>query len=589
MCRLLVLYPLGSYAQGQSITGQVKSELGELLPGATILEKGTSNGTVTDVDGNFSLKLTSDDATLIVSFIGYETQEVQISGKSVLEIILSRDITQIDEVVAIGYGKQSRATMTSSVSTLKTDAIENIVYSNATQALQGRVSGLKVINTSGQPGSSPQIVLRGGSSISGNNSPLYIVDGVERAEINALRSDNIESLQVLKDATSTAVYGARGSNGVIIITTKSGKLGQSSINYKYRIGLSTFRDENFRPISSGEDYIGIARRGQVNNALLNNSVVTGYNGDARAAALGGLDNSNSYGTGNNLSNSTLFTTMFLNDDNNYLLSEGWSQMIDPITGETIIFKDTDWYDVNYNTGIRQEHNVDFSGADEKNSYYLSLGALMDEGILVNTQYDVYSMVFNADRKILDNLRVFGKLNFSHEMKDQPSGFSSTDFSSGAHLRNMILRSPNMAPSTKFTFDDGSYSPGVNQMMSNPLYVDQHLVRDQRKTRWTAVFGLDWDITEDLNFSPKGSVYHVETLENSSNDAYLNGTSLNTNRHKRTITAINWIKQFDGVLTYNKTLAEKHNVTATAVSSYRSKDYFASNSATQGSPTILSKH
>jgi len=577
-----LLVCLHANAQEGMVSGTITDATNQPLPGANVLVKGTGVGVQSDFDGKYRI-VAKSGTTIVISYMGYTTKEIKITNQKVVNVSLSEDSDVLDEVLIIGYGKQSRETVSSAIASVDTDEIENIVYSNATQALQGRVAGLTVVNSSGQPGASPSIVLRGGSSISGGSAPLYIVDGVERNEIKGLRSDNIKTMQVLKDATSTAVYGARGSNGVIIITTKTGTKGKSEITYKSRLGFSSFRNENFRQIG-GADYIAIARLGQVNSGLFNNSVVTSYGGDARAAALGGLDNANSYGTGNDLTNNTLYTTMLLNDDNSYLLGEGYSSMVDPVTGKDLIFKDTDWYDVNYQTGVRKENNFSFSGADEKSSFYLGLGALNDEGILVNTNYDLYSAVLNSDRKLTDNFRVFGKFEMSHEMTDQPSGFSSSNFSSSSHLRNAILRSPNMAPSTKYTFADGSLAPGVNQMMANPEYVNDHLIQDERKTRWTALFGFDWDITEDLNFSPKGSIYHVETLQNTSMDAYLNGTSLNTNRIKRAVTAVNWIKQFDGVLSYNKTLNDVHNFNLTGVASYSSKDYFYSNSASKMSGT-----
>lgn len=562
------------------ISGTIKDKHGQPLAGANVLEKGTINGSQSDFDGNFSLNVADEKAILVISYIGFITQEVSVIDQSNISVILIEDFSKLSEVVVIGFGKQSRETVTSSISSVDTEDLENLVFPNVTQAFQGKIPGMSVVNTSGQPGNSPEIVIRGGTSISGGSSPLYIIDGVERAEINGLRSDDIESIEVLKDATSTAIYGSRGSNGVVIITTKKGKVGKSEINFKSRLGFSSFRKENFRQID-GKDFIRAHRLGMVNSGLLNNSVVTTFSGDARAAVLGNLDNSDGWGTGNDLTKNTLYTTMLLTDDNSYLLNEeGWRQMVDPVTGDNIIFQETDWYDKNYQTGIRRENNFSFSGGDDKSTFYLGLGMLSDEGILVHTGYDLYSAVLNADRKIFDNVRIFGKLELIHEMKNQASGLSSSDYNSGLHLRNAILRSPNAPPTVKYTFQDGSLAPGVNQLMANPDYVADHVQHDERKSRWTALFGLDWDITNDINFTTKGSVYHVETLQNTSTKAYLDGLSLNTARIKRSIVSINWIKQFDGVLSYNKTVNDKHNFAATAVASYRSTDYFYSNSATK---------
>lgn len=206
---LVMLLPAFAWGQKQiTITGTVMDESNFSVPGASIVEKGTTNGTVTDLDGNFSIIVSNKNAILQFSFIGYRTQEVPLAGKTKVNVILREDAEQLDEVVVTGYGgQQKRATLTTAISKLDNRALENVAISNAGQSLQGTVSGLRVVNTSGKPGEAPNIVLRGGATITGdpaNNQALVVVDGIVRS-MNDVNPADIESIQVLKDAASTAI------------------------------------------------------------------------------------------------------------------------------------------------------------------------------------------------------------------------------------------------------------------------------------------------------------------------------------------------------------------------------------------------
>ena len=226
---LLNVFAVSVYAQSSQITGTVTDQEGIPLPGATVLVKGTTNGAQTDFDGNYSIEAATGDV-LVFSYIGFTAQEVEITDQTVIDVMLSQSTAVLDEVVVTGYGRQSRSTLTSSVAKLDTKVLESATRSNPATALQGTVAGLRVTNTTGQPGATPQVVLRGGTNFDGSDSPLILVDGVP-SSFFALNSDDIESMEVLKDAAATAIYGARSANGVILITTKKGKAGRSSINY----------------------------------------------------------------------------------------------------------------------------------------------------------------------------------------------------------------------------------------------------------------------------------------------------------------------------------------------------------------------
>jgi TonB-dependent SusC/RagA subfamily outer membrane receptor len=222
---ILCLFSLQLMAQNLIVKGVVLDTTGEPVIGATILEKGTDNGTITNLDGNFSLNV-AKGKQIEVSYVGFASQTVSVVNDQFLRIVLKEDTETLDEVVVVGYGvKQKRSTMTTAISKMDDKVLRNAAISNAAQALQGTVSGLRVTNTSGAPGSSPTIVLRGGASIEGAGSPLVVVDGVVRS-LQDINPSDIESIQVLKDAASTAIYGARANNGVILVQTRKGKAGQ---------------------------------------------------------------------------------------------------------------------------------------------------------------------------------------------------------------------------------------------------------------------------------------------------------------------------------------------------------------------------
>ena len=216
---LLLGLPAFSYAQSKTITGTVVSKTdSQPLPSASVLVKGGETGATTDFDGNYSVKAKTGDI-LIFSYIGFKSLEVKVVEQTVINVSLEEDAALLDEIVITGYGKQSRAQLTTSVSKLDTKVLQNASRSNAASALQGTVAGLRVTNTTGQPGSTPQIVLRGGTGFNGTGSPLILVDGIPRA-INNINPRDIESISVLKDAAAAAIYGMRAANGVVLITTK---------------------------------------------------------------------------------------------------------------------------------------------------------------------------------------------------------------------------------------------------------------------------------------------------------------------------------------------------------------------------------
>ncbi|MEX0882844.1 MAG: carboxypeptidase-like regulatory domain-containing protein, partial [Cyclobacteriaceae bacterium] len=212
-------------AQEVSVSGNVTDPSGESVPGVNILEKGTSNGTVTDLDGNYEITLTSSDATLVFSFIGFETQEIPIEGRSVVDVVFSEGAQSLEEVVVVGYGTQREKDLTSAISTIRSDDIIKTPNSQAMQSLQGRVAGVQIVSN-GAPGAAPTVRVRGIGSFEGGAAPLYVVDGMFFENIDFLNPNAIETISILKDASASAIYGVRAANGVVVIETKSGGYNQ---------------------------------------------------------------------------------------------------------------------------------------------------------------------------------------------------------------------------------------------------------------------------------------------------------------------------------------------------------------------------
>ncbi|MCJ7757152.1 MAG: carboxypeptidase-like regulatory domain-containing protein, partial [Gillisia sp.] len=236
----LVLFSLGSYAQAQNITGTVSDAIGP-LPGATIIVKGTNYGTTTDFDGKFIMENVANDATLTISFVGYTSKEVIINGQTTFNIVLAEDASKLDEIVVVGYGTKKKSLVTGAISSIKSEDIQNNASTRIEQAIQGKVSGISVLTNSGSPGAGSKIRIRGTGS-NGNSDPIYIVDGMKTYSIDNIYGGDIESIEILKDAASSAIYGTEGANGVVIITTKSGKnLDKPLISYDSQFGFQTER------------------------------------------------------------------------------------------------------------------------------------------------------------------------------------------------------------------------------------------------------------------------------------------------------------------------------------------------------------
>lgn len=553
-------------AEDIRVTGTVQSLEGEPLPGVNVIIKGNKSGTVTDATGKFTLNA-PEVATLVFSFIGYLTEEVPLEGRTMLTIQLKSDVKSLQEVLVVGYGRQSRETVTTSITKLDTKVLENVPYANVGSALQGTVSGVRVQSISGQPGVAPRIIVRGGTSINNPDgaAPLYIVDGIIRPNINDINPEDIESLQVLKDAASTAIYGARGSNGVVILTTKSGKAGKTRITYGYDFTVSQVGKRY--EMASARDYIQLGRLGVVATAV---KIPT---------AINRLTLPNGMGTGNDLTSNTGFTPQYLTDQNRYKLSEGWESMPDPVDPtKTIIFKETDFQNYLFQTGYSHNNYLNLTGGTDKATFNAGIGYLTNQGTVYTTWYKRLTFNLNGDLKIRDNLSVFGRVLYTNATRNQ------------VYNDQQVLASTVGTPkTTKFEFEDGTLAPGLGRGLGNPAYHLPNRSDQSGAQTLTLATGGHWDIVKGLSFDPQVSLYQTGDDVRTFQPSYQNGAgpaNLITTR-VATSSYSKWFQtQADAVLTYANSSGAGHNLEAKAGFSYYGRQVSTLAGTGQGAVTDL---
>ncbi|GAB3254235.1 TonB-dependent receptor [Larkinella harenae] len=551
-------------AQGQSVKGTVTSSTDQApLPFVTVVVKGTQNGITTDGNGKFTINAPSG-STLVFSYIGYKTQEFSVGNQTEVNVALEADQKTLNEVVVVGYGSQSRETVTTSISKLDNKVLENIPYTNAASALQGTLPGVRVQTTTGQPGAAPRVIIRGGTSINNPNgsSPLYIIDGVIRNDMNDINPDDIETLQVLKDASSTSIYGARGANGVVIITTKKGKAGKMQISFRHNTTFSQLAKRY--NMMSGRDYVYYGRLGVLNSAI------------KIPERMNLLTVANSFGTGNDLTNRTYSTVQYLTPQNQHKLNEGWESIADPADPtKTLIFKSTDWQDLLFRTGVSQNYYVSAMGGTEKGSYNLGVGYLKSQGITINTDFKRFTFDFSGDMKIRENLKVNAFTNFAN------SGSQSV------YNDNQIFqRAVALPPVAKLYFEDGTMSPGFNRSIGNPLYHLDRYKAENNLYRLTLGGGLTWNILPGLTFEPSASLYVVEGDSSSFQQSYLNGPlSFIDSRIATGKRSTHWQQQVDAILSYTKSVGQ-HGMDFMLGTSYFDRRFSVLSATGQGASTDI---
>ncbi|RED92017.1 TonB-linked SusC/RagA family outer membrane protein [Marinoscillum furvescens DSM 4134] len=507
------------YAQERRITGKVMDEEGEGLPGATVLVKGTENGTITDLDGNYAISASEGDI-LTVSFVGFEAQEFTVGSSTIINATLRSDLQALDEVVVIGYGEMKRSDVTGSVVSVKGEDLQLAVAASFDQALQGRAAGLVVQQNSGQPGGGVSIRIRGVSSISGNNEPLYVIDGVPvqgdqnnnaigfswagggngQTALNALAGINpndIESVEVLKDASATAIYGSRASNGVVLITTKRGKSGGTKVTYDGYYGLQKFPKKL--------DVLNLQQFAQFSNEVAE--------------------------------------------------AEGWTPR--PEFGDpSILGEGTDWQEEIYELAGVHNHNLAFSGGSQNTKYNMTLGYMDQDGIIIGSGFERISARLNLDHKVNDWLSVGASISGSNTqervtLNDDVWGVVSLGLS----------QTPNV-PVRNSNGEWGGPDPGTGNQQLNPVAVA--LIRDLRvkRNRILSNLFLNAEIIDGLKFTSKVGIDKNETKNYGFNPTYEMGEAPpnNQNQSQRSIGLSNyWI--WSNYLTYKKDLTSSLSINA----------------------------
>ena len=569
---LLCLFSGNVFAQNVTVTGTVVDVTNEPLIGATVREVGNlTNGTITNYDGQFTLSVATG-ATLEVSYVGMKTTTVSTSGKTTFIITLEENTSVLDEVVVTGYSTQSRSQMTTSVSKLDTKVLESAPRSNVGTALQGTIAGLNVTQNTGQPGSSPTMVLRGGTSFDGTGSPLILIDGVP-GSLYALNADDIESMEVLKDAASNAIYGARAANGVILVTTKKGKVGRSNITLRSKFTMNDRRSDPMEYLGAA-DYVKFNRMGVVNTQMVQN------NPNAFSAFLSGA---NAAATGNNALNS-IYTTMIYSDANKYLLNfPGWQTIDDPVkAGQKLIFQGNKMNELFYQDSYSFDNTLAFDGGNDKGTYYLGLGFMDDKGLVYESGFKRFSGTMNASYKITDDFKVSSNLIYAHSNRNLPY---DTPY-------NLFQRTAGLAPTSRIYNNnaDGSlsenYQPGTYLGFGNPLYYRDKFINYNLEQRLNASVQFDYSFLNNFTFTLRGSHFSVNNTNESFNKAYLSSGSLNKERQSSASLDRTLRNQATALLNYRNKFAGKHNVAALIGTEYFLEQRFSFSAATRYSPTDL---
>lgn len=414
------------YGQRKQVTGTVTSEDGQALAGVTVVygDASAGIGAITGLDGKYSVNV-PNEGTLIFSYIGYEAVEVPIGGKTQINVTLLPSSTEIEGVMVVAYGTTTKEAFTGSAGVLDKAELSKRQVSNVTKALSGTVAGVQAFSTSGQPGTKANVRIRGVGSMSSDNSPLYVVDGVPYdGDISAINSSDIESMNVLKDASAAAIYGARGANGVILINTKRGMARDAEITVESRWGSNSRGVPQYSVLKSTDQYFETLYSAMYNSATMSNGLP---HYQAHVKANNGLFGKDG-GTGYKIY--SIPNGQYLIGHNGKVNPDaklGWSD------GEFYYTPDN-WYDEAFKgSSFRQEYNVSISGATDKNNYYFSAGYMDDSGYIPNSALERFTTRFKTDMNVRKWLKVSANMAFTNSDSNYPDGQSTDDQTSSANL------------------------------------------------------------------------------------------------------------------------------------------------------------
>lgn len=446
---LLSMFCVLAFAQGKQITGVIKDGTGEPMIGVNVLVKGTTNGTITDFDGKFTISDVKNSDVLTITYVGYVQQSIPVGNQTSFNIILKEDTETLDEVVVIGYGTVKKRDLTGSVASVSNETLTANPVSDVSQALQGKLAGVSVVSQDGRPGAEVSIRVRGGGSITQSNDPLFIVDGFPVSSISDIPADQIETIDVLKDASSTAIYGARGANGVILVTTKGAKTDKLSVTYNGYIQTKAAA-KTLAPMNA-QDYVKY--QWAYADALSGNS-----DGVAKYFGLGAA-------YGNHFAD-------YANVDVH------------------------DWTDDMLRNAIAHTHNLSVSGGSEKTKFVLNVNYLNDEGIKINSGYNRFNTSLKLNQELLKNLKLDVDIRYS---EDQTIGKESSSNGKGSLLSGAYrwrpIDNPLGDPTALSGFAMGA--DNVDASYGSPVDWTNDVQNIARKQRVRSIAALSWDIIEGL--------------------------------------------------------------------------------------------
>ena len=556
-------------AQNQQVTGTVKDSGGNPIVGATVSVENSTVGTTTGVDGGFRIAAPSN-GTLLVSFIGYKETRVAVAGKTNLNVVLEEDTQSIDDVIVVAFGTARKEAFTGSVAVVNSDDIAKIQSSNVAQSLVGRVAGLQTASSSGDLTGKPSIRIRGISSINAGKEPLWVVDGVPyEGDLNNINPNDIASMTVLKDAASNALYGARGANGVIMVTTKKASAGEAKVTFDAKWGVNSKALREYEVIKSPELYYETHYKYLYNYHFdQTQNAVSAYE-----RAAGSLTGNATGGLGYNIY--TVPEGQYLIGRNGKLNPDATLGNIVSYRGEDYLLTTDDWMEEAYDNAFRQEYNVNIAGANENANFYASLGYLDNTGIIKSSELQRYTARLKADYQAKKWLKVGANMSYAHF--ESSNGNSSEGSSSST--ANIFAFASGMAPIYPLFIRNADGSIKIDQygleMYDYGNKGNAGLVRpnlsdsNAMQTSWlnkaksegnafTANGYADFDIVDGLKLTINGTTTIDETRSLSVMNPYYGqfteqgGTM--TRYHSR-----DWTMNFQQLLTYNKTFADKHNV------------------------------
>ncbi|WP_254423371.1 TonB-dependent receptor [Algoriphagus sp. A40] len=517
-------------AQRAKITGVVKDETGSPLPGVTVLVEGTTTGTVTDIDGNFSIEAAEGQA-LIFSFIGLQRQRIIVGAASILEVVMATEENNLEEFVVVGYGTLQKKDITGAVSAISSEEIKDQPVASIDQAIAGRMAGVVVTQATGAPGGGASVRIRGAGSLSAGNEPLYVVDGFpvtndfdqRNNPLNTINPNDIDNIQVLKDASATAIYGSRGSNGVILITTKSGKSGMSKIDFSISTGVQQV-EKTLDVLNATEfaHYINESR----NNAWVNS-------GPGRSAS----------------------------DPNSVRLNNVMYLLPEVFSNPESLGEGTNWQDEIFRTAQMSNYQLNFSGGNDKTKYFVSGGYLSQDGVIINSDLKRYSFRVNVESQMNKRVKVGANITPSYTFSNQ--SLAEGNWQGGGIIQSAITAGPHLTPYDEF----GNYTKITGQgigtsEVDNPVKIAKEYFHEQQNLRLLGTSFAEFSIVDNLKFKALVGADIRNFREDIFSSSIINPNSVNPTKPavgtNGTSQIRNWLSEF--TLSYNKSIG-KHNFDA----------------------------